>query len=139
MRGEGDILKSILIVDDSSVIRKGLRTLLLNDADVRVCGEAANGEEAIERARELHPDVIVLDVSMPVLNGLQAAPVLHRMLPAASIILFTSYGSAVVRHGKTSGIDAVISKDDGITNLLETIHTLAMDHEKLSPSDPKFN
>ncbi|MGH9565785.1 MAG: response regulator transcription factor, partial [Candidatus Angelobacter sp.] len=90
-------MKSILIVDDSSAIRKGLRTLLSNDTDVRVCGEATNGKEAIEQARELHPDVIVLDVSMPVLNGLQAAPVLHRMLPGTSIILFTSYGSAVSR------------------------------------------
>jgi DNA-binding NarL/FixJ family response regulator len=139
MRGEGAILKSILIVDDSSAIRKGLRNLLSNDTDVRVCGEATNGKEAIERARELHPDVIVLDVSMPVLNGLQAAPVLHRMLPGTSIILFTSYGKAVAGHSRTAGIDAVISKDDGVTSLLETIHTLAMNREKPSPSDPQFN
>lgn len=139
MRGEGAVLKSILIVDDSSAIRKGLRNLLSSDRDVRVCGEATNGKEAIERARELNPDVIVLDVSMPVLNGLQAAPVLHRMLPGASIILFTSYGNAVAKHGTTPGIDAIISKDDGATSLLETIHSLAMSHEKPSPSDPKFN
>jgi DNA-binding NarL/FixJ family response regulator len=139
MRGEGTILKSILIVDDSSAIRKGLRTLLSNDTDVRVCGEATNGKEAIERARELHPDVIVLDVSMPVLNGLQAAPVLHRMLPRTCIILFTSYGNAVAGHSATPGIDAIISKDDGVTSLLETIHTLAMNREKPSPSDPTFN
>lgn len=132
-------MKSILIVDDSSTIRKGLRNLLSTDADVIVCGEATNGKEAIERARELHPDVIVLDVSMPVLNGLQAAPVLHRMLPGASIILFTSYGKAVARHGSTPGIDAIISKDDGVSNLLETIHALAMNQEKPSPSDPQFN
>jgi DNA-binding NarL/FixJ family response regulator len=139
MPAEGAILKSILIVDDSSAIRKGLRTLLSSASDVRICGEATNGKEAIERARELHPDVIVLDVSMPVLNGLQAAPVLHRMLPGASIILFTSYGSAVARDGTTPGIDAVISKDDGASDLLKTIHSLSTNHEKPSPSDPKFN
>lgn len=139
MRGERAILKSILIVDDSSAIRKGLRNLLSNDTGVKVCGEATNGKEAIERARELHPDVIVLDVSMPVLNGLQAAPVLHQMLPETAIILFTSYGNAVASHGTTPGIDAIISKDEGATNLLETIHTLATNHEDPSSSNPKFN
>ena len=139
MPGQGNILKSILIVDDSSAIRKGLRTLLSTDTEVRVCGEATNGKEAIERARELHPDVIVLDVSMPVLNGLQAAPVLHQMLPRTAIILFTSYGNAVAGQRKTPGIDAVISKEDAISSLLETIHALAMNDEKPSSSNPKFN
>jgi DNA-binding NarL/FixJ family response regulator len=139
MPGLGNILKSILIVDDSSAIRKGLRTLLSTDTEVRVCGEATNGKEAIERARELHPDVIVLDVSMPVLNGLQAAPVLHQMLPRTAIILFTSYGNVVAGQRKTPGIDAVISKEDAISSLLETIHALAMNDEKPSSSNPKFN
>jgi two-component system response regulator NreC len=130
---------SILIVDDSSAIRKGLRTLLSTDTEVRVCGEATNGKEAIERARELHPDVIVLDVSMPVLNGLQAAPVLHQMLPRTAIILFTSYGNVVAGQRKTPGIDAVISKEDAISSLLETIHALAMNDEKPSSCNPKFN
>ena len=116
--------KSVLIVDDSFVIRKGLRKILANDDEVTVCGEATNGKEAIERARELHPDVIVLDVSMPVLNGLQAAPVLHKMLPQTSIILFTSYGSVVSGQDKTAvGIDAIVSKDEGATRLLEKIHS----------------
>jgi DNA-binding NarL/FixJ family response regulator len=139
MPGLGNILKSILIVDDSSAIRKGLRTLLSTDTEVRVCGEATNGKEAIERARELHPDVIVLDVSMPVLNGLQAAPVLHQMLPRTAIILFTSYGNVVAGQRKTPGIDAVISKEDAISSLLETIHALAMNDEKPSSCNPKFN
>ena len=116
--------KSVLIVDDSFVIRKGLRSILANDDEVTVCGEATNGKEAIERARELHPDVIVLDVSMPVLNGLQAAPVLHKMLPQTSIILFTSYGNAVSGQDQTTvGIDAIVSKDEGATRLLEKIHS----------------
>jgi DNA-binding NarL/FixJ family response regulator len=128
--------KSILIVDDSSAIRKGLKTLLANEVDVTVCGEATNGIEAIERARELNPDIIVLDVSMPGLNGLQAAPVLHKMLPSTSIILFTSYGSAV--PVRTQGVDAIISKDEGATNLLETIHAVTT-HHKNSQDNSKYN
>ena len=116
--------KSVLIVDDSFVIRKGLRTILANDTEVTVCGEATNGMEAIERARELNPDVIVLDVSMPVLNGLQAAPVLHKMLPKTAIILFTSYGNVVnEQENHMAGVDAVVSKDEGATSLLEKIHS----------------
>ena len=116
--------KSVLIVDDSFVIRKGLRTILANDSDVTVCGEATNGMEAIDLARQLNPDVIVLDVSMPILNGLQAAPVLHKMLPKTSIILFTSYGNVVnEQEERVAGVDAVVSKDEGATSLLEKIHS----------------
>jgi DNA-binding NarL/FixJ family response regulator len=130
-----------LIVDDSVAIRKGLRNLFARERDLTICGEASNGMEAIERARELHPDVIVLDLSMPVLNGLQAAPVLHKVVPTASIILFTSYGNAVSGQAKnTAGIDAVISKDEGMGGLLEKIHTLAAHEEPpRSPHPAKFN
>jgi DNA-binding NarL/FixJ family response regulator len=132
--------KSILIVDDSIAIRKGLRTLFAHEADLTVCGEASNGIEAIERARELNPDVIVLDLSMPVLNGLQAAPVLHEVVPSASIILFTSYGNvASGQAGTGSGIDAVISKDEGMTGLLEQIHTLASRRTSLPPRRTDIN
>lgn len=131
------MLKSILIVDDSIAIRNGLRTLLARESDLTVCGEASNGVEAIERARELNPDVIVLDLSMPILNGLQAAPVLHEVVPSASIILFTSYGNvASGQAGLGSGIDAVISKDEGMTGLLEKIHTLPRHQRQQKPSRP---
>jgi DNA-binding NarL/FixJ family response regulator len=140
MNPETAISKTILIVDDSVAVRNGLRTLLARERDLTICGEASNGMEAIERARELNPDVIVLDLSMPVLNGLQAAPVLHQLLPAASIILFTSYGSAVSGSaGSITGIDAVISKDEGMSGLLEQIHSLPA-HRKPAESDTsKFN
>ena len=65
--------KSVLIVDDVEMIRRAVRELFTSEADFDVCGEAANGQEAIERAQEFHPDLIVLDLSMPVMNGIDAA------------------------------------------------------------------
>ena len=64
--------KTILIVDDSAYIRRGLCELFKREVDFEICGEAENGREAIAKARELHPDLIVLDLSMPVMNGLDA-------------------------------------------------------------------
>ena len=65
--------KSVLIVDDVELIRRALCELFKSEADFDVCGEAENGQEAIEKAQELHPDLIVLDLSMPIMNGIDAA------------------------------------------------------------------
>ena len=70
----------MLIVDDNAFIRQSLCELFKREADFEVCGEAENGKNAIEKARELHPDLIVLDLSMPIMNGFAAARVLKRLL-----------------------------------------------------------
>ena len=70
----------MLIVDDNAFIRQSLCELFKREADFEVCGEAENGRDAIEKARELHPDLIVLDLSMPIMNGFAAARVLKRLL-----------------------------------------------------------
>jgi two-component system nitrate/nitrite response regulator NarL len=105
--------KSILIVDDSAFMRQKLRTAFERISGWEV-GEAENGQDAIEKARELKPDLIVLDLSMPVMNGLEAAPVLRRMLPNAPIIMFTLYTGKFLEQGAASaGVTEVISKDAG--------------------------
>src|SRR6266851_8955299 len=74
--------------------------------------EAVNGREAIDKARELNPDLIVLDLSMPIMNGLQAAPVIRRMLPTVPIILFPLYGSKFLeREALSAAVTAIVSKD----------------------------
>ncbi len=78
--------KSVLIVDDVEIIRRALCQLFTSEADFDVCGEAENGREAIEKAQELRPDLIVLDLSMPVMNGIDAARVLRRLMPAVPLI-----------------------------------------------------
>jgi CheY-like chemotaxis protein len=118
------VRKSILIVDDSSTIRHLLRTAFENISGWEV-GEAVNGREAIDKARELNPDLIVLDLSMPVMNGLQAAPVLRRMLPTVPIILFTLYGSKFLeREALSAGVTAVVSKDAAVKTLVNQARDL---------------
>src|SRR5580704_14584836 len=101
--------KCILLVDDNAVIRRMLRAAF-EQPGWEVCGEAVNGQDAIDKARESKPDLIVLDLSMPIMNGIQAAPVLKRMLPTVPIVLFTLYGSDDLEQAASSaGVAAVVS------------------------------
>jgi YesN/AraC family two-component response regulator len=81
--------KRILIVDDHEHIRKIIRAFMESESGCVVCGEAVDGYDAIEKAQELKPDLIILDVSMPRMNGIEAAPRLKNMLPQTPIVLFT--------------------------------------------------
>jgi DNA-binding NarL/FixJ family response regulator len=90
-----------------------------------VCGEAANGTEAIRRAKELKPDLIIMDLAMPLMNGLEAASVLKNELPRVPVVLFTLYADVV--HGPRSsifGVTAVLSKDEGLAPLLACVKGL---------------
>ena len=78
----------ILIVDDSSLVRQRLRDLLQQHPDWRVCGEAVNGRDAVDKAQELNPDVIVLDFLMPGMDGLQAAREIGKVVPSIPILMF---------------------------------------------------
>ena len=84
---------SVLVVDDTQLIRERLSAILSESSDVVVVAEASNGWEAIERARRYQPDVVLLDISMPQLNGLQAAPLIKQAAPAAQILVVTQHNS----------------------------------------------
>ncbi len=116
--------KRILIADDSRSVRHVIRTSLIH-AGFEVCGEANNGVAAIEKARELEPDLIVLDLAMPLMNGAEAASVLRGMLPGVRLVLFTMYNEIFVNSlAATVGIDVVLSKVDGISKLVECMRSL---------------
>jgi CheY-like chemotaxis protein len=116
------MLKSILIVDDSQAVRQLVRSYLEARLDDISCTEAIDGRDAIDHVRALKPDVIVLDVSMPIMNGLDAAPVLHSMVPKTPIILFTLHKDVVSKkQAAAAGICAVVSKMDQIEVLLNQI------------------
>lgn len=124
--------KNILIVDDSKVVRQLIRSYLESQLDHVACAEASDGKDAIEHARQVRPDVIVLDLSMPVMNGLDAAPVLHQIVPQTPIILFTLHKDVVSeKHASDVGICAVVSKMDQIEVLLK--HILDLTHISRSP------
>src|SRR5437868_5943048 len=95
------------------MVRQLVRQVLERDSELEICGEADDGIEALNKAELLQPDIVVVDLSMPRMNGLEAAPHLRRALPDACLILFTLYGNREIeRAAKQAGIDAVVSKAD---------------------------
>lgn len=105
--------KCILIVDDSPVVRKTLRQTLERQCGWEVCGEAADGREAIQKAQQLKPDLVVLDLSMPVMNGLEAARELKRLSPSLPLVMFTTFNTPSLIHEALSlGVSAVVSKSE---------------------------
>src|SRR5271163_2974415 len=81
----------ILIADDNEMVRRGVRAILSSETTWQVCGEAIDGTDALMKARELRPDVILLDISMPGINGLEAARLLHQEVPTAKIIVISQH------------------------------------------------
>jgi DNA-binding NarL/FixJ family response regulator len=105
------VSQCILIVDDSEVIRTATRHFLESQPGLQVCGEAVDGLDALEKARRLSPDLIILDLSMPRMNGLQAARELRAMKICAPIILFTMYATEVQpQDALTAGVTAIVPK-----------------------------
>ena len=114
--------KSVLVVDDNARIRHLLCELFTSASDFEVCGDAANGREAIERAQELHPDVILIDLSMPVMNGVDAARVLKELMPTVPLIMFSEYGDVFSENeARSAGISALVSKSTHVSVLLEKV------------------
>jgi two-component system response regulator EvgA len=121
------VKKTVLIVDDSPVIRQEVRELFLSN-NFDLCEEAENGMQALQVARDCNPDVIILDLSMPVMNGLQAAPQLRSLSPKTPIILFSLHADCLKHIDCASlGITATMSKNDPLENLLRKTHELTGD------------
>jgi len=115
----------ILIVDDSPLFRNLLRKALEVQAGWQVCGEAVNGKEGIELALRTSPDLIVLDLSMPVMNGLEATRILRQQMPHVPVIMFTSFFSPnMEREMLAAGVTKVISKTGPLLDLIESIRCL---------------
>lgn len=124
------MVKSVLIADDQKVIRQALCTLFASQEDFEVCGEAENGMEAIEMARVFLPDLILLDLSMPMMNGVEAARELKRLMPRVPIIVFSEYADVFSeREARSAGISAVVPKTAQLSVLLdkarEALYSLA--------------
>src|SRR3984885_6607346 len=94
----------LLIVDDHEVVRRGVRSLLREQSEFEVCGEAIDGQDALEKARELKPDLIVMDVSMPRLNGLEATRQVRNMLPECEVLILSQHENPeMARQGRKGG------------------------------------
>jgi DNA-binding NarL/FixJ family response regulator len=116
----------ILIVDDHDVVRHGVRALIERNPDWEVCGEAADGRDAVAKAQSLTPDVVILDVAMPELNGLEAARQIRKLVPAARVLILTMHESEqVVREVLAVGAHGYLLKSDAGRNLVAAINALS--------------
>jgi DNA-binding NarL/FixJ family response regulator len=131
--------KSILIADDSETIRAVLRTFLESREGFEVCGEAVDGVDAIEKAKELHPDLIILDLAMPRMNGAAAASVLKRRMPKTPIILFTiSDGVMGKALASAVDVDLILAKPNGLHDMVTHVEEL-LGSEQSAHSDLSVN
>jgi DNA-binding NarL/FixJ family response regulator len=117
--------KRVLIADDSTSVRDVIRSFLRDHQEIEICGEAIDGLDTIEKAQRLKPDLILLDLVMPEINGAVVASILKQKMPNVRIILFTMYSENVSKAFSSAvGIDAVLSKPDGMTHVVESINSL---------------
>jgi DNA-binding NarL/FixJ family response regulator len=124
----------VLIVDDHSIVREGLRMFLQRDPDLDVVGEAANGEEAVELSRQLHPDVVLMDLLMPVMDGIEATVAIRSAQPRTEIIALTCVlESAAVVSALKAGAIGYLLKDTQAPELRRTIKAAAAGQVQLSP------
>jgi DNA-binding NarL/FixJ family response regulator len=129
------VTRRVLIADDSAPMRRALRHLLQARNPELEIHEAVDGLEAIEKAASLKPDLIVLDLAMPRLNGAETAAVLKKSLPKTPVVLFTLYADQISASlVSTIGVQAVLSKDDGIMTLLEIADALFKPSKSASKS-----
>jgi DNA-binding NarL/FixJ family response regulator len=119
----------ILVADDHEVVRGGLRAILESRAGWEVCGEAATGREAVHKARQLHPDVAVIDITMPELNGLEATRQIRKALPKTEVLILTMHESEQVVHEVLdAGARGYVLKSDAAEDLVTAVELL-LDHK----------
>ena len=122
----------ILIADDHEVVRQGVRTILEGQAGWVVCGEASTGRDAVTKAVDLQPDIVVLDISMPELNGLEATRQIRRVVPAKILILTVHESDQVVTEVLDAGAHGYVLKADAGRTLVEAIRSLLERQEFLT-------
>ena len=116
---------SVLVVDDNSSVRKLICELFTRESDFQVCGEADNGREAILRAQEFEPDLIVTDLSMPLMNGLEETCTLKKLMPEVPVIIYSAHMDAFFeKEALAAGASAAVAKTDVVATLIPTARAL---------------
>ena len=120
--------RRVLIVDDHEIFRRGLRALLEPSSEWQICGEAVDGLDAVEQSNSLKPDIVVLDVSMPRLNGLEAARLISKEQPPPQIVIITQHDSPQIRSAAfEAGAQAFVTKSSVGSELVAALRKLIRD------------
>ena len=129
---------TVLLADDHTVVRQGLRALLEAEEDMSVVGEAENGRQAVQMAKRLQPDVVVMDIAMPRLNGIDATAQIVKKNPDAGVIMLSMYSDEeyLVRT-LTAGAKGYLLKDSAETDLVQAVHSVSSGKPFFSPAIAK--
>jgi DNA-binding NarL/FixJ family response regulator len=129
---------TVLLCDDHTVVREGLRLLLETEADIQVVGEASNGRQSVQEAKRLKPDVVLQDLAMPLLNGLEAARQIAKEVPSTKVLILSAYSDdAYIQHAIEAGAAGYLTKETVGNDLLRAIHEVANGNAFFSPSIAK--
>lgn len=125
---------TVLLSDDHTVVREGLRLLLETEGDIQVVGEASNGHRAVGEAKRLQPDVVILDLAMPLLNGLEAARQIRKEVPSAKVLILSAYNDdQYVEHAIAAGAAGYLMKETVRNDLFRAIREVAKGNAFFSP------
>jgi DNA-binding NarL/FixJ family response regulator len=120
--------RTILVVDDNPVVRAALGTYFEGSESMKVCAETDDGFEAIRQAKLHHPDLVLMDLSMPNMNGIEAASVIKTEVPGSRIVVFTMFPDAPgTSMARAAGVDLVVPKSKGVRALMESIQEFLSD------------
>ncbi len=114
----------VLIADDHEIIRKSISSILQSRADIQICGEASNGEEAVSKTQLLKPDLLILDISLPDSSGWEVATAIKKLLPEIPILLLSYGGEQLGEEVKRRGFQGFVSKNDAATTLLGAVDAI---------------
>jgi two-component system response regulator NreC len=124
----------IIVADDHTIVRQGLVRLLEDQPDLKVVGEAINGRVAVEKAMALQPDIVIMDIAMPLMNGIEAAKRIRKHLPNTKILILSMYSHEYYIHELLeTGISGYLLKDSSGRDILKAIHAAMKDETFLSP------
>ena len=124
----------IIIADDHSLIRKGIKTLIAQEPGLEVIAEAADGQELMEILKEKCPDIVILDISMPQLSGMEALGQIHGLYPAIRVLMLTMHSNIqYCYHAIVAGAHGYLLKDDSDTELLPAIRRIRQGKDYMSP------
>jgi DNA-binding NarL/FixJ family response regulator len=131
LNGVGTKTIRLLLVDDRPTVRRGLRIWLALEPNIEVVGEASDGAEAISLARALRPDVVLMDVGMPGMDGISATAALRSLAPQSAVVILTLHDDAATRtHAREAGAAAFVAKHQMEETLLAEIRRVTLAHEK---------